>query len=690
MPRDAEPPAQSGPQSDSQAIAPAQYTAPRPAAAPPPPRRPLRVPGPALLAAAGAGVFALALLGWFFATARSVTLQVEPPEAELSVAGGFAPGFGGRYRLRPGRYAVQMRAEGYAAREESFEVGEAPRQQFRFALAKLPGRLRIAGAPSAELWIAGESRGETPLEVELPAGRHRLRLNAPRHLPWEQEIEVEGFGRLQELRPELEPAWANAALASEPPGAKIFAADELLGETPGTFELLQGRHQLRFELAGYAPQLRSVIVQAGVDPPPLSVKLSPAGGTLSLRSTPSGAIIQVNGAFRGRTPAELGVPPNRNLRVVLSKEGFGQAQRSVRVVSGGRSALHLDLVAKTGEVWIRALPADSELRVDGKLVGRGEVQLMLSATPHQLEVSRPGYATRTQRFTPRPGLPSVVEVRLKTSEQAALDALPREIATPLGQKLRLIMPGALQMGSSRREPGRLANEPLRQVTLSRPFYLARREVSNAEFRRFAPQHNSGQHGALQLSSDELPAVRVSWVQAALFCNWLSAQHGLAPFYVARGGAVVGSTPGAKGYRLPSEAEWAWAARKPGASPRYPWGDALPPPARAGNYADQSAAAALRVVLPNYNDGFAGPAPVGSFAGPRGLFDLAGNAAEWMHDFYEPNPGDARDPLGPAQGTHHVIRGASWMQGARTELRLAYRDYGSEARADLGFRIARSP
>jgi len=72
--------------------------------------------------------------------------------------------------------------------------------------------------------------------------------------------------------------------------------------------------------------------------------------------------------------------------------------------------------------------------------------------------------------------------------------------------------------------------------------------------------------------------------------------------------------------------------------------------------------------------------------------MCGNAAEWVNDFYDimvPQTEQARvDPLGPQRSDHHVIRGSSWAHGSITELRLSFRDYGSEARDDVGFRIAR--
>jgi formylglycine-generating enzyme required for sulfatase activity len=86
------------------------------------------------------------------------------------------------------------------------------------------------------------------------------------------------------------------------------------------------------------------------------------------------------------------------------------------------------------------------------------------------------------------------------------------------------------------------------------------------------------------------------------------------------------------------------------------------------------------------------APVGSFAqNPNGFHDLEGNVSEWVNDFFEIRPVRGEpllDPMGPESGDRHVIRGASWARAARSELRLAYRNAGSDGDLETGFRIAR--
>jgi formylglycine-generating enzyme required for sulfatase activity len=264
--------------------------------------------------------------------------------------------------------------------------------------------------------------------------------------------------------------------------------------------------------------------------------------------------------------------------------------------------------------------------------------------------------------------------------------------------LLLFEPEDFTMGASRREPGRRANETLRDISMTRIFYLATHETTNKQFRTFASGHDTGKYVETSLNDDLQPVANLSWHDAAAYCNWLSEQEKLPLFYDLQFGKVVGTYPSAIGYRLPTEAEWTWAARtfsspagdEPQTQLRFPWGRNLPPPERHGNYADRAASALVGRVVFGYNDNYAAAAPVGTYkANHRDLYDMGGNVAEWVNDFYEiPDKAAVQDPTGPPNGEYHVIKGSGWMHGTITELRLSFRDYGIDARQDVGFRIAR--
>jgi len=300
--------------------------------------------------------------------------------------------------------------------------------------------------------------------------------------------------------------------------------------------------------------------------------------------------------------------------------------------------------------------------------------------------------------TPRPGLQQLVEVSLQTAAEAKAARNKPEITTALGQTLLLFHPADsptanFSMGASRREPGRRANEVLHPVALSRSFYLQTTEVTNAQFRLFTGAHDSGQIEGNSLNRDHQPVVQISWQQAAAFSNWLSKREGLPPFYRETNGIITGYNPSSTGYRMPTETEWAWAARSNGDSLlKFPWGENFPPSTAVENYADSSSAYVTGRVLSAYKDGHVTSAPVASFpASNKRLYDLGGNVAEWVHDVYSipsANGSLQTDPLGAQSGDNYVIRGASWSHSRIAELRLSYRDYGQAGRDDVGFRIAR--
>lgn len=641
----------------------------------------------------------LASAAWFLFTARSVEIRIEPEPEVVGVEGPLLKlELGGRYLLRPGEYRVVAEREGYRRLESPLQVSGQPSQIHEFRLQKLPGRLAVTTVPSvnAQVFVDGKPIGTTPLDpTELPPGEHTVEVRAERYETVQETVSIEGAGTVASLHVELSPLWADVSVDSKPAGASVEIDGESVGRTPVTAQVLEGEHNLELSLKGYKP-LRtrfSVLAQQPKTLPP--VVLRPVDGWLVLTSEPSDAIVSIDGEFKGRTPVELELVPGEDHQIRLSKRGHDTVSDTIRLESGGTRELHVRLDARFGEIQIVSRPADAELWVDGESRGPALQVIRLSAVPHEIEVRKSGYESFEETVTPKPGFPQVIEVSLRTEEEAREASLSQVIRGPQGQELQLIEPGSFRMGASRREPGRRANETFREIELTRRYYLSSREVSNREFREFMPQHRSGHAGGASLDKDDHPVVQVSWEEAARYCNWLSVKEGLPPAYVETDGRLVGASPMTIGYRLPSEAEWSWAARFAGrAAPiKYPWGDSLPATPGSGNFADASASGIVQATLSDYNDDYPTTAPVGSFEpNPVGILDLGGNVAEWVHDLYTIYPSGANtrepDPLGPDEGQHHVIRGSSWMHSTVSELRLSFRDYGNERRADVGFRIAR--
>jgi formylglycine-generating enzyme required for sulfatase activity len=233
----------------------------------------------------------------------------------------------------------------------------------------------------------------------------------------------------------------------------------------------------------------------------------------------------------------------------------------------------------------------------------------------------------------------------------------------LGGEMLLITSGNFLMGSQ--ASAALANEkPVTPVTLSR-FYMARFPITNVQYERFDPTHVSKR---ASWANEQHPVIYVSAKDAERFCEWLSRSE-------------------RKRYRLPTEAEWEYAAR--GLEARtFPWGEAFDG-GHYANFADAKTAFSWRD--PRIDDGWPQTSPVGYYprgASPFGIEDLAGNVFEWTLDGLEAYKGkEMTNPRGPKNSSQRVYRGGSWKSRI-TSLRTTARAFNSPdySSNDVGFRI----
>ncbi len=634
---------------------------------------------------------------YFLFAARSVVVATTTAAEQMNISGGVVLPVGNRHLVLPGEYTLEAEAEGYYPLREVFQVTDESSQEFLFHFDLLPDLLNIQNSPpvTASVRIDGQEVGQTPLSgLEVPAGEHTLEVAAPRYQTHSESLSLTGGGNQHALTLNLIPAWSEVSFDSTPPGAVISVDGNERGNTPAMLELLQGEHEVRLSLRGFKSWQSRMEVTANQPMELPAIELSAADGQLFISTRPDDANLLVDGQFVGRSRLELNLEPGKTYRVEAFKAGYRNDSQSVTIASGQQQTLNLVLKANTGEVLIRTQPDDASVSINGHLAELENGKIYLKSVPQIIVISKPGYVDFQTSLTPKPGLTQQLDVVLKTEDQAKWDSIKPQITTTQGQSLKLFRSGQLTMGASRREAGRRANESLREVALTRPFYLGTREVTNEEYRQFMTEHTSGRAGRQSLNGDNQPVVNITWLEAARYCNWLSEREGLKPVYQLSGEELSGFDSESTGYRLPTEAEWALAARvSANGLLKYPWGSQYPPVDKAGNYADNSATGMQGRTIPAYNDGFEVSAPVGSFSPTSvGVYDLGGNVAEWIHDFYgrvtRASGRVESDPMGPEQGGYHVIRGSSWRHGTVVELRLSFRDYGDETRDDLGFRIAR--
>lgn len=169
-----------------------------------------------------------------------------------------------------------------------------------------------------------------------------------------------------------------------------------------------------------------------------------------------------------------------------------------------------------------------------------------------------------------------------------------------------------------------------------------------------------------------PVIHVSWNDADAYCKWLSRKTG-------------------KSYRLPTEAEWEYAAGNGSRHTKYSWGNGDPSGKNGGNVADETAKKTFSTwtIFSGYTDGYVYTAPVGQYnSNDFGLYDMTGNVWEWCSDWYSSyDSGAVSNPTGAATGSNRVHRGGSWNSGP-VHCRVANRGSGTPSNRsfNLGFRV----
>jgi formylglycine-generating enzyme required for sulfatase activity len=245
------------------------------------------------------------------------------------------------------------------------------------------------------------------------------------------------------------------------------------------------------------------------------------------------------------------------------------------------------------------------------------------------------------------------------------------LAAALARHPMLPVPGGKYvMGSAEGNPD---ESPVHPVTVS-PFLMGRTEVTQEQYRKVMGTNPSlftkGDNAATQ------PVERVTWYDAVAFCNKLSSIEGLPLVYtvvVSATGTTVTQDRRKTGYRLPTEAEWEYAAR--GGSSLAPWWLAGDDDPTNVAWTDGRSASPVATLEPN----------------ALGLYDLSGNVWEWCWDWYGKYTVETQnDPEGPTAGVLKVGRGGSW-RAAAWNARVSSRSYdGPGAKANiLGFRVVRS-
>lgn len=391
---------------------------------------------------------------------------------------------------------------------------------------------------------------------------------------------------------------------------------------------------------------------------------------------------------------------------------------------GGTRGLSVVAAQPTGSIVVYATSAGSVAQDGQGRNGLFTSQLLKNIQTPGLEIkdvfNRTGADVMNASHNTQ--IPAVYNQYFQTAYLAGAAPTPvsASVATPLaapntgssGRTDLIALPsGSFTMGIAGSQDPKLAAH---SVSVS-AFHLGKTDVTVKEFRAFVEA--TGYKTSAELSgggfrwgekendwvqdpkviwnspdfpqTDDTPVTNVTWFDAVAYCNWLSQNENLTPAYLVNNERDPRKWPDAwntsddtevtydtkaRGYRLPTEAEWEFAAMGPGAHGKGVFG---------GN-SDVDAAAWY-----NDNSGDKPHATATKAPNPRGLYDMAGNVSQWCWDWMEPYPTKAqKDPSGPSKGKERVYRGGNWGSDA-DNVRSTNResDVPTALSTALGFRVA---
>jgi formylglycine-generating enzyme required for sulfatase activity len=628
--------------------------------------------------------------------APNLRLNLDPDDAQIrfvGVDGIFKAKRGVLYLVvQPGSYDIRITAPQYMEQQLSVTVGAVDLPVINVELKPALADLAIQTEPGATIALLDEENLEVELGTTDAEGQFNLKRGVfagtfrvvVRKVGYAPVILEDLSGELLEVA--LVELPSSLTVRTQPPGARVLVNNRDVGRSPVTLDASDGsgHYIVAVHYQGYRSVGRRVHVDSGEHE---VVDFGALVGRFA------GLDFEVT--FEDASDSEAALLMEA-LEVELDEQRLPYDSEGLQTVSEGTHAVRLlhplyvselqtvmveDRVDQTLAYTMRPLPGrielvlpaelETEVRVDGASVTVTDGVVSLAANQRvEFELRIKEHLTMVRRFELKPNeriVWKVEPVRIPGPELGAGWTMPY-----LALKLSWIDSGQFTMGSPMREAGRLPNEgPQTSVRLSQGFWAGMYEVTQEQYFKVMDQNPS------ESTNASSPVDSVSWMDAKLYCEMLTNRE-----------RAAGRLPDGYVYRLPTEAEWEYAARSGTVSP-FAFGDRAN--AMNGNF---------RGVYPvNVEHRSTGPdhygsLPVGSYPpNAFGLHDVHGNVAEWTLDRYNGRlPGGSQVDMQPREeGRRVVVRGGSWEDFA-VRVRSAARD---EIRSDtksnaIGFRVVLAP
>ena len=548
-------------------------------------------------------------------------------------------------KVPAGEHTITINLNKYGSSEQKITLNPGETKDIVLQMNPNFGTINLSSSPEngAAVSLNGMSTGKvTPCSVEVPAGESSFTLSFDMYETTTQKITLKA-GDTKDLTITMKPTFAVINVISNPP-CDIYINTVLKGKSTWQGRLSPGVYTFEGKLDKHTTALIKQTVIVGV---PLEIKLTPESitGSLKIMTTPIDASITLNGKDYGTTPTTITNLLIGQYNLALEKTGYGAINKTIEIKENQATEVNETMLSGI-EVKIISTPEGAPLSIDGISQGVTPKTLALSFGSHNVKLVN-GKKVVEETINIQQGGKSnfIFDVAEFSNFTEKLDNIELEMIAVKG--------GTFTMGSNE---GGDDEKPTHQVTLN-DFYIGEYEVTQKQWQDVMGTSTSLSNPSNFSGCDNCPVEQVSWNDVQDFIKKLNQKTG-------------------KTYRLPTEAEWEYAAHG-GAST----GSATATIYSGSNNIDE--------VAWYYENSGSKTHPVGQKkANELGIYDMSGNVWEWCNDWYgNYSSGSQTNPQGASSGSYRVLRGGSWGGNAsycRASLRYYFPDFGS---GNIGFRLA---
>ena len=633
-------------------------------------------------------LFLISFIGFFFLYSKKIITKPNVNNYYLEFLNGKGLVLFKRILFLSEKITIKVFSEGYEAFENSYIKDESN----EIFISLIEKDINLKFTTDSEIgqnnWFLNNKliSSQNVLNLIVKPGNYKLRLENKFYKTKSFNFNFANKTDKKNYKLKLERLKGNISITTEPDSVSVIMNGMEIGKSPIDKQLLAANYDFKLVKKGYQTISENIELEISNLNFKKKYTLTPNKVKVNFSLQPKNGTLFINGNLYNDHHS-LNFLTKKKYNFIYKKEGYLTKEKEFTFSENKVNGVNFFLEKEYGEINIISSPI-GKIKIDGKNYGSTPKKIKLQTIKQQLEISKEGYSTFFSDIKPKPRELSKIDVRLEKEFDYIKRSSPKNYTNSIGIKMKLFSPESYTMGAPRHEKGQRANEFLKKIILRKNFYSSLTEVTIKQFMLHRGK-------SYTKKNKNLPVSNISWIDAISFCNWLSKKEGYDNVYIFDKEKYIRANLQNNGYRLPTEAEWEWLARKAGRTnlTKFSWGNKLPIPKLAGNLADESVIGFKELYIPNYKDNHRLLAPVGSFKKDiSGLYDLTGNVKEWVHDYYLVSVPKSNmiyyDPSGPKNGVGHVVKGSSYLSATLQEVRASYRDSEVNKKEDIGFRIVR--